>query len=74
MISKVFNSQCKNPTTRDWVSTIKADLEYLGLNVNFADIRAMSKGKWKNTVKRSIKENSFINLEKIKQGHLKLIS
>ena len=72
MISKVFNSQCKNPTTRDWVSTIKADLEYLGLNVNFADIRAMSKGKWKNTVKRSIKENSFINLEKIKQGHSKV--
>ena len=72
MISKVFQSQCNHQTSKDWITTIKSDLEYLGLNVNFADIKEMSKAKWKATVKQSIREMSLKYLNNLKQRHSKV--
>ena len=72
MIFKVFEKQCKNRTKKDWVSTVLADLELVGLNVTFADIQLMSKAKWKNIVKRSISEKALENLETRKQMHSKV--
>ena len=72
MISKVFQSQCNHQTSKDWITSIKADLEYLGLNVNFAEIKGISKAKWKATVKQSVTEKSLKNLNNLKQKHSKV--
>ena len=61
MMFKAFEKQCSDRTSKDWVSTVLNDLKELGLDVTFADIQEMNKLKWKNTVKRSIREKVFEN-------------
>ena len=56
MLKRVFQSQMKNRTKRDWISTVLQDMEELDLNLTFADIQKMSKGNWKDLIKRSIIE------------------
>ena len=45
-----------NPTKKDWVSTVKKDLEDLDLNVTFEDIKVMKKSSFKNMLKQSIEK------------------
>ena len=35
MIFKVFEAQCKNRTTKDWIATVLDDMKSLDLNVTF---------------------------------------
>ena len=62
MIKRVFQSQIKNKSKKDWITTILKDIEELNLNVTFEDIKKMSKGHWTNIIKESIKYNVFRNL------------
>ena len=68
----MFEKQCRDNTSKDWVRTVESDLEKVGLNVTFADIKEMSKVKWKNTVKKSVNENALLYLETVKQTHSKV--
>ena len=43
MIFKFFEAQRKNPTRKDWVTTIKNDLEELNINLQFEEIMKMKK-------------------------------
>ena len=54
------------------VKTVLNDLEELSLDVTFADNPEMNKLKWKNTVKRSIREQVFEKLNRVKQTHSKV--
>lgn len=72
MIYRVFETQCKNKTSKDWISTVLSDLEYLELNVTFDDIQKMSKSKWKSEIKKAVRNKSFKILENIKQTHSKV--
>ena len=72
MIKKVFRSQMKNRTKRDWISTVLQGMEELDLNLTFADIQQMSKGNWKDLIKRNIIDRALINLLKIKKKHSKV--
>ena len=67
MIKKVFQSQMKNRTKRDWISTVLQDMEELDLNLTFADIQQMSKENWKDLIKRNIIDRALINLLKNKK-------
>ena len=51
MIHNFFESQVKNPTTKDWVTTVRNDLKEIEMNATFADIKAMPKSKFKNMLK-----------------------
>ena len=42
------------------------------MNVTFADIQQMSKGNWKNMIKRSIRDRALNNLLEIKEKHSKV--
>ena len=68
----VFEKQLKNCTAKDWVKTVIGDLEKVGLNVTFEEIKTIRKAKWKSMVKKSITEHSFTYLENIKQSHSKV--
>ena len=72
LIVKVFEKQLKNCTAKDWVKTVIDDLEKVGLNVTFDEIKTTSKAKWWSMVKKSITEHSFKYLENIKQSHSKV--
>ena len=43
LIAKVFEIQCKNPTQKDWVTTVKKDLEEINLDIKIEDIKNMEK-------------------------------
>ena len=73
MVKRVFESQQKNRTKNDWISTVLKDMEQLELDVTFADIQKMSKGEWKTIVKRSIIQKALQNLIEIKQTHSKVM-
>ena len=73
IIKKVFESQVRNRTKKDWITTVLKDMEELNLNVTFEDIQHMSKGRWKAMIKRNIREKAFNNLLEIKQKHSKVM-
>ena len=54
MISRVFESQRRNKTAKDWVTTVLSDLEEINLDITFEDIRKMKKEKFVNAIKRKI--------------------
>ena len=54
------------------MKTVIDDLEKVGLNVTFEEIKTIRKAKWKSMVKKSITEHSFTYLENIKQSHSKV--
>ena len=43
MISRFFESQRKNKTPKDWVTTISNDIKELNLNVKIEDIKEIKK-------------------------------
>ena len=69
---KVFETQCKESTSKDWVTTVLSDLKLCELNVTFEDIQKMSKQKWKTIVKESIRNKALKYLENLKQKHSKV--
>ena len=72
MISKVFESQRRNKTPKDWVTTVLSDLKEVNLDLTFEDIRKMKKETFMNTIKRKIEYKSLKYLEEIKQKHSKV--
>ena len=72
MIYRVFQSQMKNKTSKDWVSTVQTDISEIGMDVKIADIRDMKKTAYMRMLKQHIKKKAFIELEKIKANHSKV--
>ena len=72
LLSRVFQSQLENPSRKDWITTIKNDLQEIDLNIQFDDIKNMRKDDFKNLVKRKIEANALQELVKIKLKHSKV--
>ena len=51
VIYKVFESQKKNKTSKDWVTTVLKDLKEIYLDLSFEQIGKMKKRLFMNTVK-----------------------
>ena len=72
LIYKVFQSQNKHRSKKDWISTVIADLVELDLKMKFENIQKISKAKWKSIVKNTIQVKTFEKLQSIKQTHVKV--
>ena len=72
MIYKVFESQRRNSTPKDWVTTIMSDLNELNWDIKIEDIQQMKKKRFLNIVKRKVQNKSFKDLLKIKEKHSKV--
>jgi hypothetical protein len=72
MINRVFESQRRNRSKRDWVTTVLSDLKELKWNINLEDIKKMKKNYFLNIVKRKIQHKTLVDLNKIKQSHSKV--
>ena len=64
----------KNLTAKDWVTTIRKDLDELNLNVTFAEIKAIKRGSFKNMLKQSIAEKALEYLDGKKSSHSKVMN
>ena len=72
MIFKFFETQRKNPTSKDWVSSVKKDLEELKLDFEFEDLKSIKKNDFKNILKKKIETNALEKLEQKKKLHSKV--
>ena len=72
MIHKFFESQRKNKTSKDWVTTVLEDLKKINLNMNFDEIRNMKKSVFMNTIKRKTEYEALKYLETLKEKHSKV--
>ena len=72
MIYKFFESQNRNRTHKDWITTVCSDIEELGLNLDFDGIRKMKKDAFMNLVKIKIEAKTLKFMEKSKEGHSKV--
>ena len=73
IVHRVFNSQMKNKTKKDWVTTVLQDLQWLGLNdLSMEEIKFLKKTVWKNMIKQRINLKTFETLDNIKKSHSKV--
>ena len=72
LLKKFFDIQNKYPVKNDWVLTIKEDLEFLGLPLNFEKIKTIKKKNFKESVKEKIRKLAFQYLIKLKNEHSKM--
>ena len=72
MINRVFESQRRNKTKKDWVTTVLSDLEVLKWNINLDDIKKMKKDNFLKIANRKIQHKTLMDLNKIKQSHSKV--
>jgi hypothetical protein len=74
MIYKFLEAQIKNPTVKDWVTTVRKDLHELNLSVTFAEIKKMKKGSFKTMIRKSIAEKALQYLNEKKSSHSKVMN
>ena len=72
MIYRVFQSQMKSRTSKDWATTVIEDLKKLELNMNMEEIGKMKKTSFRQIIKDKIKTYTFDKLEKRKHSHSKV--
>ena len=73
MMNRYFQAQLKNPTKKDWVTTVKEDLKYLNMeNTGMDDIGKMKKTSFVNLIKKKVQEKIFEKLENEKKKHSKV--
>ena len=72
MVFKFFESQRKNKTSKDWVTTVLEDMNKMNLNMDFDEIRNMKKSVFMNTIKRKTEYEALKYLETLKEKHSKV--
>ena len=72
MIYKVFESQMKNQTPKDWVTMVLSDFKFLELEINIEDIKKMKKFEYMKLIKRKIEHKALIDLNRVKESHSKV--
>ena len=55
----MLNSQLEMPSSGDWVTTCIQNLEYLGIELTFEEIRNMSKKKYSEIIKERLNQVSL---------------
>ena len=59
MVYRFFETQLRNKTSKDWVSTVLQDLEDLQVSENFEDIKVMKKSTFMRMIKQKVEEKAF---------------
>ena len=72
MIRKFFETQLKNEKPKDWVKTVKQDIEDLKLNVNIENIQVLKKSALKRILNKAILNMALKRLNALKQKHSKV--
>jgi hypothetical protein len=75
LIRRFFITQASNRGKNDWVLTIRKNLEYLEIHLDFDQIEMSSKQEFKTLVEKSLDEKCFeyLTMEKNKKNKVKHI-
>ena len=72
MVFKFFQTQYRNRTSKDWVTTILKDLEEINLGMTIEEIQTMKKSKYMKLLKKCIQDKALMELQKRKENHSKV--
>ena len=73
IVNRFFQAQLKNPTQKDWVTTVKNDLEYLDMKgCSMENIMKMKKISFVKTIKEKNRIKVFEKLTMAKTSHSKV--
>ena len=72
LIYRFLQAQVKNPSKNDWYLTIKEDLEFLEIFLDFDDIKSLPEQSFKKFVNEQVEEKAFQYLEQLKAKHSKV--
>ena len=72
LISRILYAQKRKPVKGDWINLIDDDMKQMNIELEFEQIKKLSKIKYKKYVKQKIKHEAFKYLETIKQTHSKV--
>ena len=71
LIRSFFGAQRENPSERDWIQTIKQDLNDLDISLSMEEISKISKLEFKELVKKAVRELAFKYLLQLRDSHRK---
>ena len=71
LVATVFNQQVKGEGSKSWIQIDTKDLQELEINLSFSQISKITKGEFKDIVKKSCKKSCFEYLVKEKEKLLK---
>ena len=71
LIRSFFDAQRENPSERDWIQTVKQDLNDLEITLSMEEISKMSKLEFKELVKEAVRELAFKYLQQLRVSHRK---
>ena len=71
-MSNNFSEPFSFSKSKDWVTTVLKDLELLGINKSFAEIKEMKKSSYNALLSKAINNVAFKELEKLKLSHSKV--
>ena len=63
LIKQVFKAQEMDPRNGDWITTVRKDLRKIGIQLNFDEIKRLSKFTFKSLIKESIENAALKNLK-----------
>ena len=73
IVYKVFETQFRNPTSKDWVTTVLNDLEEINMKMKFEDIKKMDKKLYMSIIRRKIEYKTLNDLNRMKANHSKVM-
>ena len=72
MLNKFLIAQKNNPVKNDWILQVEKDKKELQINVCDEKLLKMSKGVFKNYIKKKVKSAALEHLTKLKSKHTKV--
>ena len=72
LVYQFFQTQYKNRTSKDWVTTILKDLDEVKLGVTIEQIKIMKKSTYMRMLKTSIEKKALMELQNRKSNHSKV--
>ena len=71
LLSNVFRAQLKVPVKGDWITTVKSDMEELGMKLTFEEIRSHTKDSFKRLIKKNVTDSALKYLKELQMDHSK---
>ena len=71
LVGRFLQAQVECSGRGDWITTVKADMEELEMNMTLEDIKMLSKTGWKDLVSKKVQNRAFKYLTDLKTTHSK---
>ena len=71
LVGRFLKAQVECSGRGDWITTVKADMEELEMNMTLEDIKMLSKTGWKDLVSKKVQNRAFKYLTDLKATHSK---